>query len=94
MLQPYLPPKCEYIIMVRTCERQNELYKFYLNQISSAEHSEGMVEEKRHHQVLPDYHMLYRIWTHPYILVTHQREADEKVKHAYAYIVTIVYIRE
>jgi len=84
VLAKHLPEKHEYIISVRLTSFQQELYKFYLDNVSS----KGEKIENQHGRgvsgLFADYQNLMRVWTHPKLLETHslKREfADLFVEH-------------
>ncbi|CAD5208834.1 unnamed protein product [Bursaphelenchus xylophilus] len=66
VLTEFIPPKQEYIIHVRLTEKQISLYQGYVAE--TMKDVAGL-----HRRLLSDYHMLSRIWTHPFQLVVNAR---------------------
>ncbi|XP_013137247.1 PREDICTED: uncharacterized protein LOC106102354 [Papilio polytes] len=58
VLYPYLPKKHEYTAFIPLTDCQTELYKHYMKHYA----------QQAKHNVLKDYHILQKIWTHPQVL--------------------------
>lgn len=63
-----IPAKQEYVIFVRLTQKQIDLYNEFLDNFV----------DRTAYRVLPDYHVFSRIWTHPYQLISREREAELK----------------
>lgn len=84
VLAKHLPDKHEYIISVRLTAFQQELYKFYLDNVSNRGEKEVDHRGRGVSGLFADYQNLMRVWTHPKLLETHslKREfADLFVEH-------------
>ncbi|KAL3073201.1 hypothetical protein niasHT_035477 [Heterodera trifolii] len=71
VLKESLPPKQEYVLMIRLTQSQIELYRHFL----------GFAERNNtlnSHYILQNHVILYRIWTHPYLIIEHEREEERK----------------
>uniref|UniRef100_A0A183CC05 Helicase ATP-binding domain-containing protein n=1 Tax=Globodera pallida TaxID=36090 RepID=A0A183CC05_GLOPA len=71
VLKESLPPKQEYVLMIRLTQPQIELYQHFLEFAESQQTLNGKY-------LLPNHVILYRIWTHPYLIIEHEREEEKK----------------
>lgn len=71
ILAPYLPPKYEYIINIRLSERQEQLYKHYLEHVVDSD----PLARRRH--LLKYYAELVKVWSHPIALTMRKQKADD-----------------
>ncbi|VDN09873.1 unnamed protein product [Dibothriocephalus latus] len=73
-LTKYLPPRLEYVLKIRLCEVQRDLYKAFLD-FRQGSVKDGELQEDRR-SLFKDQQTLYRVWTHPNTLRMHEnREA-------------------
>ncbi|XP_066143351.1 transcriptional regulator ATRX homolog [Euwallacea fornicatus] len=76
VLEPYLPPKHEYVLFLKLTEVQAKLYKHYL--ANFARRGDG---SNRTSFLFTDFQELQRICTHPRVLLDKSREQKEKPIH-------------
>lgn len=73
VLEPYLPPKNEYVLFLRLSELQTKLYKHYMAQF--AKRGDG---SHRTSFLFTDFQELQRICTHPRVLLDKSNEDRDK----------------
>lgn len=76
VLTPFLPPKHEYVILLRLSEVQIKLYQYYLDHFA-----QGGTGARTGSTLFVDWQMLGKIWTHPRVLLmTLEKSAKRKEK--------------
>ncbi|CAL8068666.1 unnamed protein product [Calicophoron daubneyi] len=83
-LTKYLPPRYEYVIMCRLSEVQCNLYRIYLKVRSDHPNREAQGQNTedgpvRRESLFADQQTLYRIWTHPFLLRSHETRNARKM---------------
>nr|CDS32134.1 Transcriptional regulator ATRX [Hymenolepis microstoma] len=72
-LTKYLPPRLEYVLKIRLCDVQRELYRAFLQTRADRGLTTG---DDQKSTLFRDQQTLYRVWTHPFTLKMHEtREA-------------------
>ncbi|XP_071848103.1 uncharacterized protein [Apostichopus japonicus] len=79
-LAPYLPPKHEFVVLIRLSPKQIELYQRYLDRYSGSDNLDG-----RTVSLFKDYQVLMNVWTHPRLLKlaairTEKRKMTDEIK--------------
>ncbi|XP_027886771.1 transcriptional regulator ATRX-like [Xiphophorus couchianus] len=67
-LTQFLPPKLEYVLLVRISPLQYKLYRYYLDHVASEGSATGQKPLKTGANLFKDFQVLSRIWTHPWCL--------------------------
>lgn len=73
VLEPYLPPKYEYVLFIRLTETQVKIYRHYMDRF--ARQGDG---SNRTSFLFADFQELQRICTHPRVLLDRSKEKKEK----------------
>lgn len=72
VLYEYLPPKQEYVLFITLSEQQAKLYQTYLSSVN----------ERSERNLLKDYHIFRKIWTHPK-LIANTLPCDSDIDNLY-----------
>ncbi|GLG97194.1 Transcriptional regulator ATRX homolog [Gryllus bimaculatus] len=75
VLTPFLPPKFEYVLLVRLTDLQIKLYKYFLENLSFASPDGQKTKTAR---LFSDFQALQRIWTHPRVLLMNAERREKK----------------
>uniref|UniRef100_A0A096LTB9 DNA helicase n=1 Tax=Poecilia formosa TaxID=48698 RepID=A0A096LTB9_POEFO len=67
-LTQFLPPKHEYVLLVRISPLQYKLYRYYLDQVANEGSAIRQKPLKTGANLFRDFQVLSRIWTHPWCL--------------------------
>ncbi|KAM4726999.1 transcriptional regulator ATRX-like isoform 1-T1 [Anableps anableps] len=67
-LTQFLPPKHEYVLLVRISPLQYKLYRYYLDHIASEGSMTSQKKKKTGANLFKDFQVLSQIWTHPWCL--------------------------
>ncbi|XP_034948459.1 LOW QUALITY PROTEIN: transcriptional regulator ATRX homolog [Chelonus insularis] len=65
VLTPFLPPKQEYVILVKLTDVQRQMYQYYLDNFARKQTA------RAGGSLFVDFQGLHRIWTHPYVMKLH-----------------------
>uniref|UniRef100_A0A183SVN4 Transcriptional regulator ATRX n=1 Tax=Schistocephalus solidus TaxID=70667 RepID=A0A183SVN4_SCHSO len=76
-LTKYLPPRLEYVLKIRLCEAQRDLYNAFLD-FRQSTFEDGELQENRR-SLFKDQQTLYRVWTHPSTLRMHENKEARRV---------------
>lgn len=71
IIRTLLPPKNEYVLLIRLSEKQRILYKQYLEEIRGIKNVNALGKVAGA-QLFTDFQALTRIWTHPWVLHLNQ----------------------
>lgn len=71
IIRTLLPPKNEYVMLIRLSEKQRILYKQYLEEIRGIKNVNALGKVPGA-QLFTDFQALTRIWTHPWVLHLNQ----------------------
>uniref|UniRef100_A0A0X3NLM8 Transcriptional regulator ATRX homolog n=1 Tax=Schistocephalus solidus TaxID=70667 RepID=A0A0X3NLM8_SCHSO len=76
-LTKYLPPRLEYVLKIRLCEAQRDLYNAFLD-FRQSTFEDGELQENRR-SLFKDQQTLYRVWTHPSTLRMHENKEARRL---------------
>lgn len=84
VLEPYLPPKHEYVLFVTLTETQVKMYQHYMTHFGQKSNGSG-----RTSFLFNDFQQLQRICTHPRVLLDKSIEDKEKKEKNFLVIIVM-----
>ncbi|XP_054899513.1 transcriptional regulator ATRX-like [Poeciliopsis prolifica] len=82
-LTQFLPPKLEYVLLVRISPLQYKLYCYYLDHVASQGSATWQKPLKTGANLFKDFQVLSRIWTHPWCLHLSDLSKESRKKTLY-----------
>ncbi|XP_008425774.1 transcriptional regulator ATRX-like [Poecilia reticulata] len=82
-LTQFLPPKHEYVLLVRISPLQYKLYRYYLDQVANEGSAVRQKPLKTGANLFRDFQVLSRIWTHPWCLYLSDLGKESRKKNFY-----------